>query len=112
MNTFPKDVVCADGTIINTDPGAEKTTVNASNVGDDGSTTDALRFTPGDIIDGGNGPIAETVTTAQPIDKEQEDADRQAYLDGLSGNPGNDINYLDPDFDFRQAYLLNNNGGG
>ena len=116
MNTYPNNVVFADGTIINTDPDAEKTTVSASNIVDDGSTTDALKFTP--TFDDKK-KVAETVTTAKPIDKEQDAADRRAFLDGFSTNPGfdpndpgKDIDYLDPDFDWTQTLLNYTNGGG
>jgi hypothetical protein len=118
MNTNPNEVVFSDGTTVDTNPsqgGGGGASEADSNEGDDGSTDQALLYqqTVNARFD-----VTQGEATIGLSPEDQVNADRQAYLDGLSTkpvfDPNNppDFNYLDPDFDYRQAYLLNNNGGG
>jgi len=126
--TYPNTVVFADGTTVDTDPsqgagGGGSAGANGGEVDQDGDkvTIDlegygialSNRINVESIVTQGEATIG-----LSPED--QVNADRQAFLDGFSDkpagfdpdNPSKDIDYLDPNFSYSQAYLLNNNGGG
>ena len=125
--TYPNTVVFADGTTVNTDPsqgagGGDGAGANGGEVDEDGDLV--TRDLEGTAIALSNRINVEVDVTPGEATvglspEDQVDADRQAFLDGLSNrpvfdpnNPHQHINYLDPDFDYTQAYLLNDNGGG
>ena len=120
--TYPNVVVFADGTSVNTDPsqgggdGAGANGGGNSNEGDDNSTNQALLYQQtvnAEIV------VTQDDATIGLSPEDQVNADRQAFLDFGSNkpvfdpnNPHQHIDYLDPNFDYTQAYLLNDNGGG